>query len=66
MDQSRDAQPRCRGSSSLCALGRVGGWCGSAKRPSAGHRRTEGPAPALRAAGSHPALTERRDALLWV
>lgn len=65
MDQSRDAQPRCRGSSSLCALG-AGGGCGSAKRPSAGHCRTEGPVPALRAAGSHPALTERRDALLWV
>lgn len=25
MDQRRDAQPRCRGSRSLCALGRVGG-----------------------------------------
>ena len=25
MDQSRDAQPRCRGSSSLCALGAGGG-----------------------------------------
>lgn len=39
MDQRRDAQPWCRGSSSLCVLEAGGGVCGSAKKPSDDHPR---------------------------